>query len=288
MELRDKRPSKFKLKQPMKNILVPIDFSTVSQNAVNYAVGLARCMKARLILYYVYSLPGPVGDAPITFIDPQEFEKSNLKRLHALDKKLKAKHGKIETELLDEQGFVVDAITRFTQKHKIDAVVMGVTGAGKNPGLLGSNTTAVMHRIASPVLVIPKGCEFKKPSSIALACDFKSILPDEVIDKFKFFAHLFHSKVLIFNVIKKDELENYPKAAAEVNLENMLTDVKHTIHFSSGTNLPEEINTFIKKHTIDMLVMFPHQYNLIEGLFHRSATREMAFLTKVPLLSIYE
>lgn len=272
----------------MKNILVPVDFSKVSENAADYAAEFARCINAKLILYYVFSPPVPVADVPVVFFDPQEIEKKNMKMLHTLDKKLKTKYGKIETELWNEPGFVVDAITHFTQQHKIDIVIMGVTGAGKSPGILGSNTTSVMHRIKVPVLVIPQGCEFKKPSTIALACDYKSVLPDEAIDKFKFFAHLFDSKVLLFNVIKNDELESYQKAAAEVNLENMLSDLEHSIHFSSGNNLPDEINKFIDKHKVDMLVMFPHHYNLIEGIFHRSATKEMAFLSHVPLLSIYE
>jgi Universal stress protein family len=224
----------------------------------------------------------------MVFPEPEELEKENMKMLHALDKKLKAKYGKIETEVWNEPGFVVDEITRFTQKHKIDLVIMGVTGAGKSPGILGSNTTSVMHRITSPVLVIPKGCQFRKPSTIALACDYKSIPSDETIDKFKYFAHLFNSKVLLFNIVKKNELASYQKTVTEVNLENMLTDVEHSLHFPSGDNLPKEINKFIDKHRVDMLVMFPHHYNLIEGLFHHSASKELAFLSRVPLLSIYE
>lgn len=272
----------------MKNILVPVDFSKVSENAAKYAAELARCTNANLILYHVFISPVLTTNTPMVFPEPQEFEKENMKMLHALDKKLKAKYGKIETELWSQPGFVVDEITRFTKKHTTDLVIMGVTGAGKSPGILGSNTTSVMHRIKSPVLVIPKGCEFRKPSTIALACDYNYILSDEAIDKFKVFAHLFGSRVLLFNIAKKNELTSYQKAATEGNLENMLTDVEHSIHFLSGNDMPKEINKFINKHHVDMLVMFPHHYNVIEGLFHHSATKEMAFLSRVPLLSIYE
>src|SRR6185312_7467321 len=246
----------------MKNILVPIDFSEVSKSAANYAAGLARYTSAKLILYYVFAVPIPMADTPLILIEPEEFERQNMKLLHALDRKLKTKYGKIETELWSEPGFVVDAISRFTKNHKIDLVIMGVTGAGKNPGLLGSNTTSIMHRIANPVLVIPKGYEFKKPSTIALACDYKSILPEETINTFKTFVRLFDSEVLVFNVLKKDELASYQKSATEVNFENTLGDMEHSLYFPSGDDMPKEINKFIDKHKVEMLVMFPHHYNL--------------------------
>lgn len=40
----------------MKTILVPVDFSSVSDNAADYAVELANKMKAKILLFHVYSL----------------------------------------------------------------------------------------------------------------------------------------------------------------------------------------------------------------------------------------
>lgn len=272
----------------MKNILVPTDFSEVSENAADYAAELAKMTKAKLIFYYVFTLPVPIADTPIVAVPIDELEKENKKLLNALDKKIKAKHGSIETQLITQPGLVVEEITSFTKEHKIDLVVMGVTGAGKTPGMFGSNATSVMHHAACPVVVIPKGYKFKKPKTIALACDYKSVLPDETINKFKSFVRLFHSKVLIFNILKPKELATYQKAATEVNLENALADIDHTLHFPSGENMTEEINTFVNKQNVDMLAVVPHTYGFLKGLMHHSATKEMAYLTHVPLLSIHD
>ena len=272
----------------MKNILVPTDFSDVSDNAVDYAAELAKATNARLILYYIFTVPVPVAEAPVIAIPLEELEKESMKLLHGLDKKMKAKHGNVETELRTQPGFVVDEIISFTKENKVDLVVMGVTGAGKTPGVLGSNATSVMHHAASPVIVIPKGYKFKKPDAIALACDYKSVIPDEAVGKFKSFVGLFNSKVLVFNVLKPKELANYQKAASEVNLENALGDIEHSMYFPASENLHHEINTFVDRHSADVLVMFPHNYSFLKGVMHHSATKEMAFLTHVPLLSIHE
>ncbi len=273
----------------MKNILVPTDFSEVSDSAVDYAADLAMLTNSKLILYYVFTVPVPVSDAPVVAIPMEDLEKENMKLLHALEKRIKEKHGKIEIELRTQPGFVVDEILSFTKNHKIDLVVMGVTGAGKAPGrIIGSNATSVMHHAASPVMVVPKGYKFKKPSTVALACDYKSFVPDETVNKFKYFVHLFHSKVMVFNVLKPKELATYKKAATEVNLENAMGDLEHSLYFPASDNLAHEINTFIDNHHAEMLVMIPHHYSFLKRLTHLSATKEMAFLTHVPLLSIHE
>ncbi|HTB30583.1 MAG TPA: universal stress protein, partial [Bacteroidia bacterium] len=264
------------------------DFSEVSDNAADYAAELAKISNARLIFYYIFTVPVSVADTPVMAIPIEDLEKENMKLLHALDKRVKAKHGKLETELRTQPGFVVDEIISFTREHEVDLVVMGVTGSGKTPGIMGSNATSVMHNAASPVIVVPHGYKFKKPATIALACDYKSMVPDETIDRFKSFVNLFHSKVLVFNVLKPKELATYEKAATEVNLENALGDLEHSLYFPASENLHQEINTFVDKHEAEMLVMFPHNYSFLKGLVHHSATKEMAFLTHVPLLSIHE
>jgi nucleotide-binding universal stress UspA family protein len=272
----------------VKNILVPTDFSEVSESAADYAAELAKITNAKLILYYVFTVPVPVSDVPVIAVPMEDLEKENMKLLHTMDRRMKAKHGKLEIELKTQPGFVVDEIISYTKEHKVDLVVMGVTGAGKTPGVMGSNATSVMHHASSPVMVIPKGYKFKKPDAIALACDYKSIVPDDAVTKFKSFVRLFNSKVMVFNVLKIHELATYQKAATEVNLENALGDLEHSLYFPASDNLEHEINTFIDKHNADILTMFPHNYSFFKGIMHHSATKEMAFLTHVPLLSIHE
>jgi len=272
----------------VKNILVPTDFSEVSESAADYAAELAKITHAKVIFYYIFSVPVPVADMPVITISVEDLQKENMKLLQALDERVKAKHGNIETELLAQAGFVVDEVINYTKEHKIDLVVMGVTGAGKSPGMLGSNATSVMHHAASPVIVIPKGFKFIKPSTIALACDYKSAYPNEAINKFKSFVRLFNANVLIFNVIKPKELATYQKAVTEVNLENALSDLEHSLYFPASDNLPFEINAFTGAHNADVLIMFPHHYSFLKRMVHHSVTKDMAFLTLIPLLSIHE
>jgi nucleotide-binding universal stress UspA family protein len=272
----------------MKTILVPVDFSSSSENAAEYAAEFAKYSKAKLILLHVYSVPVPVADVPVTTIPLEEVEEESIKHLSAFNKKLEHKYPGIETEMITSAGFVVEEILLMAEERSPELIIMGLGSDAKSKGIFGSNTTTIIKRAKCPVLTIPSEIRFKKPEKIALACDYSAIVPDAVVSKFKEYVKMFGAKVLVFDVLRRAELVTYQKAAAEVNLENSLVDVGHSLYYPSGDNLPEEANSFIERQNVDVLVMIPHNYTFFQSLFHRSATKQMAFQATVPLLTIHE
>ncbi|HVA98392.1 MAG TPA: universal stress protein [Bacteroidia bacterium] len=272
----------------MKTILAPTDFSKISENAVHYAAEMAKATHSKLILLHAYTISVPAYDVPIIPVPFEEMEKEYYSTLNDFDKKIKKKYGNIETQLLVKPGFVVDEINAEIENDKIDIVVMGITGAGKTTSILGSNTTSIMKKSTCPILVIPENVSFKKPKNIAIACDFKAIIPTHVVEHFSDFVRAFGAKIFIFDVLKKAEILSYQKAAAEVNLENALVDLEHTIYFASSDDLPQEVGEFVTKNNIDILTVMPHNYNFISGLFHQSTSKQIALYTHIPILSLHE
>jgi nucleotide-binding universal stress UspA family protein len=272
----------------MKTILVPVDFSTTAENAAEFAAEFAKYSKAKLILFHAYSVPVPVADVPVIMIPLDEVEKESVKRLNDFNKKLTQKYPDVKTEMVTRAGFVVEEILLIMEELNPDLVIMGLIGEGRSKGFFGSNTTTVIKKAKCPVITIPSDVKFKKPEKIALACDYSATISDTVVDRFKEFVNLFNAKVLIFDVLKRAELVTYQKAVAEVNLENSLGSMAHSIYYPTGDDMQEETNNFIERNNVDMLVMIPHNYSFFQSLFHQSATKKMAFHTKVPLLSIHE
>jgi nucleotide-binding universal stress UspA family protein len=273
----------------MKTILAPTDFSEVSENAVSYAADLAKLAHATLVIFHSYSVPIPTSpEIPVITVPFDEVDKENMKQLKELDKKLKKSHHGLETELITRPGFVVDEILSLQKEKKADLTIMGVTGAGKTAEVLGSNATSVSKKSHSPVIIVPINTKFKKPEKIALACDYKSTVPDKAINQFRQLVKLFNAKVLIFDVLKKTELVTFEKATAEVNLENSLGDIPHSLYFPSGDDLVQETHNFVERNHVDILAVMPHNYSFFGGLFHRSDTKKLALHTNIPLLSIHE
>lgn len=272
----------------MQTILVPTDFSKSSENSIRYAAELAELTKARLVLLHVFSVPVPVTDVPFTPLPLEEIAEQWLEDLKKQKDSLLQKHPHLQVKLVVKPGFVSDEIRQVIGEYKASLIILSSLGNGKTSAFFGSNTVNMIKKAGCPVIVVPVGATYKKPKNIALACDFSTIVPDSVTTVIKSYVKLFGAKLLIFDVLSPAELVTYEKAASEVNLENSLTEIKHSIYFPTGDDKAEAFKEFVESHKVDMLVMMPHNYTFVQKLFHKSATKHMALHTHIPLLSIHE
>ncbi|MES2131189.1 MAG: universal stress protein, partial [Bacteroidota bacterium] len=115
----------------MKTLLVPTDFSEASNNAIDYAVEIARVTHAKLILFHAYHVPVITTEAVVAIPEFKELEQYALDNLKKAERTIQIKHGSaIVTECICKCGFPVEEIIRFTKGHNIDMIVMGMKGAG--------------------------------------------------------------------------------------------------------------------------------------------------------------
>ena len=272
----------------MKTILVPTDFSKASENAANCAIELASFYKdTKIILFHVYSIQKSFADSYIIPIHIEELETDSYNLLKVFSKKLVITNENIEIKLLANLGFVADEIFNIHEERNIDLTIMGIKTMDTE-AISGGNIISVIEKSKKPVLVIPDTIKFKKPEKIAFACNYNKTLPDDTVSKLKDYINLFNAKILIFDVLKKDEVVTAEKIKAEMNMESSLADINHSISFPVGNDLTESINNFVRKNMADVLVMIPHQYSFIQNIFHHSHTKDMVLKTEVPLLSIHE
>jgi nucleotide-binding universal stress UspA family protein len=274
----------------MKTILVPTDYSDTANNALQYALELAKFSHAKLILLHAYQIPLPTGEIPVMMISPQELEKDSSIRIKKLEKELISKtSGNIKIESVVRAGFVPDEIMDTAKAKNADLIVMGVTGGSKiEEALMGSSAISVIKHTQTPVLVIPKDARFKKIQKIVLSYDYHDEMKETIMKKFKEFVQLFKAKVLVLNVVTPVEVPTYENAVAGSTIENSLKDIEHTLFFPSSDDITDEINAFADAHQCDWLVMVPHKHKLLAGLFHKSNTKRMAFHTHIPLLALHD
>jgi nucleotide-binding universal stress UspA family protein len=141
----------------MKNILVPVDFSSGTPAVVQAAVEQARLAKAQLLLLHVEP-PEPdfVGyrPGPQTVRDNVALKiRKDHRQLDALEKKLKKQKLKVSAHLL--QGPTVEKILQHAKRCRADLLVMGTHGHGALYNLLlGSVSEGVLRGASCPVLFV--------------------------------------------------------------------------------------------------------------------------------------
>ncbi len=139
-------------------------------------------------------------------------------------------------------------------------------------------------------MAIDEHVRFKTPKKIVLACDYIETENNSILKPLKQLADLFNSHVYVLNVV--DNSETSPKIPEAVSdhdkLENSLADIKHSFHYLQNENVIDGINTFIVERKMDMVVMIPRKHSVFKRVFSEPNTKQMAFHTKVPLLTLHE
>ena|SRR3989344_727619 len=270
----------------MKKILVPTDFSEAANNAAEYAVLLAKEIKAKVILFHIYHVPVPSTEVPIISISSAEIQKESEILLRKKVAQLK-KHAPVEISYIARLGMAVDEIIE--EEKKADLIIMGMRNVSKiSEFLFGSITTATIRKTNTPVLVIPQNVKFKAPKKIVFSCDYNPENNYDTIETITELIKVFHSKLFVLNIKENKEVVSIEEAGSGLRLESKLNNVPHVYHFSENEDLIEGINKFVKEKKADMVVLIPHKHNLLERLFHKSISKNMAFHTNVPMLTLPE
>jgi nucleotide-binding universal stress UspA family protein len=143
---------------PFRRVLCAMDFSDSSLRALESALLLAQEADARLILLHAIELPQELREAPLALDDNVARVRALaaddlLARLHTLVPEAARTYCTIETRVVE--GTAHRVILDTAGDEGADLIVMGVQGRGAvDVTLFGSNTLAVVHGAACPVLTI--------------------------------------------------------------------------------------------------------------------------------------
>jgi nucleotide-binding universal stress UspA family protein len=151
----------------IKKIMVPIDFSDCSQEALQYAGSLAQLFGAEVMLLHV--IESPVYGVDLTLMQPGET--SDLRRKlsemieHAVDQ-MKAIGVTAEGRFVT--GFPSVEIIKAVKEHGADLVVIGTHGrTGLAHILLGSTAERVIQRASCPVVTVKSAKAPKEKGAIS-------------------------------------------------------------------------------------------------------------------------
>ncbi len=142
----------------IETILVPVDFSDVTDRVVNTAKQYANAFGSRIVMLHVCE-PEPdfIGYEPGPIVVRDNIADAMRRDQKVLDE-LKAKHDEPELELkaLQIQGPAVEKIVSEVGQQNAGLVVMGSHGHGSIYNLLvGSVTEGVLKNVSCPVLIVP-------------------------------------------------------------------------------------------------------------------------------------
>lgn len=279
----------------IKKILCPLDFSTVSENALSYAFQLADIFDAEIHLMHVIE---PATEVVMEI--PHTMPVIDKKSLDATREQLKHFSEKVLTRVADklkntpvlfseiEIGARGLTINHQAKEQSVDLIIMGTHDEENKSWWLSSVASEVLNSPSIPVLIIPEEAEFESVERISFASnlrrgDFMHLL--KTID----FLKPLNPEYRCIHVVENE------KEKTEINMEELIDAFSHqiedtniTFHQLEEDDITEGLEAFNLIYHVDLQVMVKAKRNFFQALFHRSQSKKMATYTHIPLLILPE
>lgn len=259
----------------MKRILVPIDFSKESMNALNAAYSLAANTDSNILLLHIVEDPNieTMKISGETHYDPMD----NLYVKLLLDKtkeRLEAivndpKNSDIDISYKLEIGNPYSSISENIASHDASLIVMGSSGAsGLQEILVGSVADKTVRHAICPVIVVKGECSLKDINHIVFATDLQND-QSQIVGDLKDLQSFYDAKLHIIKIYNSDwtttdDVQKRLKAfVSEYGIENCSTVAKNS------EDLAEAILDYAKDIDAGMIAIGTHDRH---GLLHLIAS----------------
>src|SRR5246127_3934014 len=290
----------------LKSILCPIDFSEFSATAYQHALSLAEYYKARLVALHVVELwKYPFADYAGQEADYGKFSEmmnaGGELQMHQFTQQYSV--GRIQPELVVDQGNAPRCILSFAQKENIEGIVMGTHGrSGFDRLVLGSSTDRVIRKAACPVLVVSNAAQKTlhvepdrrhRLSRILYCTDFSHNSEQargyaiSLVAEYKAELALFHvtekppdiSKAQAIVAARTQELD---KLVSQTERENL--NVRSAVRFGKPY---EEIVRYANEAQANLIIMTARGGDAVDRAVFGSTTYRVIQLGPCPVLAIH-
>lgn len=284
-------------KASVDKILVPIDFSQAALVALDYAVAIAKEIGATITVYHSFTPMTNISLAAGNIPLEQEIDRL-IRQLNEQAENLirpyktisyREKEGFVEIDTLIKVGYVADDIAMLTESS-YHLVVLGTKGvSGIDEVIFGSVAGKVAEVAKCPVLIIPEKAFFNGIESIVYATELgktDQFIIDDLLD----FADIFGAKISCLH-INTESNQMAEKLTKLTDLESCywFTPIKKlTFELLTGESVLKSLYQYLDEHKPDMLTVVHKNRSFIEGIFHQSISKKLAFHSKIPILILQE
>jgi nucleotide-binding universal stress UspA family protein len=272
----------------IKKILVPVDFSPASLNALDTAVALARRHRAGLLLLNVVETVGLSGMHAHN-VD----EVTTVMTHHAEQELLALQHSVLERflvpcEVACSGGIVSSVVLKTCAGSGADLIVMGTHGAGGfRDSFIGLNAFNVIKNAACPVLTIPPGKKFDT---------FKKILfpvrpLPSALEKYELMRSFIRRedaslKLLGLAVDYEKEVDILKKLTNTIFERLKRDEVDASSYFKIGEHMEEEVLKIAGVIEADLIIITATIDSSYQQLFVSPYTQHIINHSRVPVLSV--
>ena len=254
-------------------ILVPFDFSEISRNTLQYAIGFVGLKHDYRILLAYVAFDGDTRMVKEAF--------NTIK-----NDVTPAFRGTIDWVV--DKGPLTEAILAIQKKQTIDLVIMGTSGIGNKTDDTTNSAKLVIESDNCPVLVVPMGVKEFRVKKIGLVLGKDKIEDRSVLETLLHIARRFNAKVVVLTIQNEEGVYGYSEndQSNENLLEYYLENFYSHHSFIENDDIVQGIAEYVENNAIDMVAILPRNHAQKSEPSEGRLTKELTMHSKVPLLAI--
>lgn len=271
-------------------ILVPVDFSPASVNALDTAIAMAKRHDAAILLLHVIetsALLGFPGDGSVYGETVQALTEKSEQELQCLQHSIKER-SMVPCEAITMTGVVCSSIIKICACHQADLIVMGTHGvSGFKELIMGSNAFSVIKNSNFPVLTIPP--EKKWESFRRILFPVRPI--PYALEKYDFVRKIIRKnkatiKILGLATDFEQEVDLLRDLAWQLNEKLREDEVPASTYFKVGNDMAEEVLKIATVMAADLIVITANIDLLLNQLFVGPYAHQIINHARFPVLSL--
>lgn len=275
-----------RLTTPSYKILVPIDFSDTSKNALQFACNLASDVNGSVKVVHI-DQPLIDPSAP-TLIEPVDHHLQA--KTVALDQFVESvsvtsarKKPRISQEVI--MGFASEEITRLSKEDGYDLIILGSTGeGGMMKSFFGSVSLRVTKDAHCSVILVPDGIAYKPLRKIMYASNFLSV-KEAAISDICDLARVYGSTVDFVHVSGDEKRgKELKQKIYDLLFSDNAPKFVVNIALMKNRDIVEGLERYINENGVDLAALATKHRNILDRMTHKSVTRRMAVQSRIPIM----
>lgn len=275
----------------MKTILIPVDFSATSANALKYTVELIKDIEVgRIILlktFYksVYEQLLPSADFVQLSADDIQQERNaineQLKNLTENLLKNCAPDIKIQTAISELP--LLRSIHQLIADEQPDLLIIGSDGSSADESYIGQHVVSIARTSPAPVLIVPADVIYQPIQKVLLPCDFAAVSRLNVLKSIRNPLNWSKPELLVLNIDPKQTHISHEEEHLNL-MEELLEDYRYEIFYSDEQNTVQGILNFARSHGAQLITVLPGKYSFFYKFTHSSTSEALALNSNEPIL----
>lgn len=279
----------------MKTLLLPVDFTTTSENAVNFAAEWSKkYLYDRIILlrsFYTSMYEGAIMSGEFANVDQDYLNRSRIEekeQLNLLCKYLDEKSGPgIQVQTAVTELPLVRSIIEVIKTEQPVTMILGSDRENNNnESLISGNVINIAKASPIRVLIVPSNYTYQPVKTALIPCNFNAVETLNKVNRLHASPQWHDVQLLVLNVDAKQRHLNPDEKfmQAENSLHEYLKNFQHKIIYVDDKNVIDGILNFTKTKEVELMIALPGKYSFLYTLTHKSVSEALYRNTKIPVM----